>query len=51
MSDFIFYHENTKGGKHETSFFSNSFFVFSYFRAFVIGFWFQVSSRELLQSF
>ncbi len=38
MSDFIFYHENTKGGKHETSFPYSSFFVFSSFRAFVIGF-------------
>jgi hypothetical protein len=40
MSDFIFYHENTKGGKHETSFFTNSFFVFSGFRD-----WFLVLDR------
>jgi len=35
MSDFIFYHGNTKGGKHETSFSLDSLFrvfVFSGFR-------------------
>ena len=35
VPDFIFYHENTKGGKHETPF---PLILFSFFRAFVIGF-------------